>query len=545
MRKRLLCEQRGAIAILAGLSLVFVITSAALAVDIGQAAWQKRSLQRLVDVVSLDAVRAVGDRKDSVNCVSFATTLAQESATRNDFDYDDTALGNSMIVETGVADAATKAFTPSVDCAAANAVRVTATSRSDNRFMPGNIGLTTQAVAMSGALATFSLGSRAASVDATTSPILNSLLGNMLGGTISLDAVSYNGLLGASVGLGDVWTELGLGTPTQILNSDVTYRDFLNASADALNNQGDPSSVAAATVLGTLATQVGTGAHFKFGDMLAIASGDPGDAANAQMNVLEMIGMAASVANGTNLLNLTLPITIPGVSSTTMKMSVIEPPVIATGPVGTQAHTAQARIQLDLTLVQRLTVLLQQGIVHLPVYVEAAGADGTLTNIRCATPATNSDITVHTVTNAVTAKVGTATDASLIDSSIPADVRDAEIVNLTNLVRVTGSATASMPAGVTDLLIPLYQYRSAGSSSTALDDQLLASLALNVQVLGLGINATTVANNTLAILNPVLGVLDSTLLTTLKRVVSYLGIAIGGADVGNLDTHCDARRLIG
>src|SRR6266540_4311170 len=112
MRRRLLYEQRGSISVLAGISLIFVIGSAAMTVDIGQATWKKRSLQRLVDVVSLDAVRAVGDRRSAItNCLDVATQFAQEASTRNGFDYANSALGNAMTVEVGWADTKTKAFT--------------------------------------------------------------------------------------------------------------------------------------------------------------------------------------------------------------------------------------------------------------------------------------------------------------------------------------------------------------------------------------------------------------------------------------------------
>jgi uncharacterized membrane protein len=550
MRKRLLCEQRGAISILAGLSLVFVMASAAMSVDIGHAAWQKRSLQKLVDVVSLDAVRALGDRRDPlIDHYVQTLDIAQKSAFRNDFDPSNVAAGNSLVVELGLADSATKVFTPVVASAyaTANAVRVTATHRSDNRFIPGNIGLTTQAVAMVDQVASFSVGSRLARLDTGTSPIFNSVLGQMLGSSLSLDAVSYNGLADANVSLGDVWADLGLGTTEQILNSEVQFEDLLNATAQALNNQGDPSSVTAAGILGTFAAQLNSTAHFKFGDMLELATGDPGDAANAQMNVLEMIGMAASVANGTNLLNLTMPITIPGVTSTTLKMSVIEPPKMCIGcRVGDQAHTAQARIQLDMTLLQRLTVLLSQGVVHLPVYLDAAGATGTLTAIDCDIPQADGDITVHSVAEALNAKIGTATDASLTDGSIPAVVNPAQLVSIAGLVNVTGTATAVMPTSTADLVIPWHDVRSVGStSSVTVDNQLVSSLALTVQVLGLGINANTVANNLLAIVNPVLNAIDTTLLAPLKEALAFLGIEVGGADVANLDEDCANRRLIG
>ncbi|MGH2794405.1 MAG: hypothetical protein ACRDKG_08870 [Actinomycetota bacterium] len=531
------------------MSLLFVLPATALTVDIGSAAWKKRDLQKMVDVVSLDAVRAVGDRRDPMlDHYVQALDIAQKSATRNGFDYTDTASGNSMTVELGIADAATKAFTPATAAqyGSANAVRITATHTSNNRFMPGNVPLTTQAVAMVDQIATFSLGSRLARLDTTSSPIFNNVLGQMLGSTLSLDAVSYNGLADASVTLGDVWTELGLGSSSQILNSEVTVDQLITATASALNNQGDPASVTAAGILGTLATQVSTTAHFKFGDLLELVSGDPGEAASANMNVLEMIGMAASLANGTNLLNLTLPITIPGVTTTNLKMSVIEPPVIKTGRVGATAHTAQARLQLDITLLQKLTVLLSQGTVKLPVYLDAAGATGTLTAIRCDIPDEDGDISVHAVAEALTAKIGSATDASLQDPSIPAVVNPAELVNMAGLVRVTGTATATMPASVADLVIPWHDVRSVGSSSSVtLDNNLLANLALTVQVLGLGINANTVANNLLAIINPVLNALDTTLFAPLKEALAFLGIEVGGADVANLNEDCANRRLIG
>jgi uncharacterized membrane protein len=177
--------------------------------------------------------------------------------------------------------------------------------------------------------------------------------------------------------------------------------------------------------------------------------------------------------------------------------------------------------------------------------MEGAGATGDLKNVRCAIPSASSDITVHTTTQAVTAKVGTATDSTMNDPTVAADVRAGQIVSMSGLVNVTGTASASMPTSATDLIIPLLQTRSAGSANLALAGQLVSSLALSVQVLNAGVNGTTVANNTLAIVNPVLTTLDSTLLNPVKKAIGSLGIALGGADVSNLATACGARRLIG
>ena len=549
MRRRLLCEQRGAISILASLSLLFVISSAAMTVDIGQAAWKKRELQKTVDLIALDAVRAVGDRKPASNCDALATQFAQEAADRNQFDYDNAALGNNMLVTIGVGDPVAKTFTTPATCDAANAVRIQAWSRSDNNFMPGIVGLDTEAIAVMDATATFMIGSKLVAIDTTTSPILNSVIGQMLDGSVNLSAAGYNGLAGATVELGDIFTNLGLGTTSQILNSEVTMGQLLTATINALNSQGDPSSVTAATVLGTLSGQIDQSTHFKFGDLIDANSGDPGDAANAKIDVLNLIGATASAANGTNLLDLTVPITIPGVTTTTMKLGVIEPPQWCLDcHIGESAKTGQVRMNLDMTLTEQLTLglLLPKGTVHLPVYLEAAGATGTLTNIDCNVPETNSTITVRTTTDPVTAKVGYATDPSLNDPTVSADVRAGNIVSVSGLVNVTGTATSTMAGSVSDLLILLHQTLTAGASSVSVSGGLVSTLALQVQILGGALNATTVANNTIAILNPVLSTLDSTLLTPLKEALGSLGIALGAADVTNTGPQsCTGRKLIG
>src|SRR5687768_8539874 len=180
MRRRLLCEQRGTISLMAAMSLLFILPVTALTVDIGQAAWKKRDLQKMVDVVSLDAVRAVGDRRDPLkDHYVQALELAQDAATRNGFVYTNTAAGNSLAVELGVADHDPQVFTPSASgtYATANAVRVTATHTNNNRFMPGDIPIRTQAIAMIDQTAMFSVGSRLLRLDTSTSPILNRVLG--------------------------------------------------------------------------------------------------------------------------------------------------------------------------------------------------------------------------------------------------------------------------------------------------------------------------------------------------------------------------------
>ena len=86
MMRRLHSAERGAVAVVAGLFLVVLISAAAMAFDTGRLTWTKRSLQGMADDASLDAVRAVGDRRVPGSEEANALLFAQRSLERNHFD---------------------------------------------------------------------------------------------------------------------------------------------------------------------------------------------------------------------------------------------------------------------------------------------------------------------------------------------------------------------------------------------------------------------------------------------------------------------------
>src|SRR5690606_35913143 len=94
----------------------------------------------------------------------------------------------------------------------ANAVHVRMTTRAPVVMWPiftGTDGptLVTEAVAVNTGLASFSIGSRLASLEGG---VLNALLGELLGAELNLSVMDYRSLLDARVDLFDVMDDLGV-----------------------------------------------------------------------------------------------------------------------------------------------------------------------------------------------------------------------------------------------------------------------------------------------------------------------------------------------
>lgn len=549
-------DERGAMLVFASISMAVVVGSTALAVDLGSAVTTNRSLQAAVDLAALDAVRAVGDRHGQGGGLStqqFAEKLAKESLARNEFDPDNATLGNSYTVVLGEFDPTTRAFTPSADPTAQNAVKVTANTTRDWTFMPGDKAYSAFGIAALAEEAGIAVGSFLARVDGSTG-LLNSVLGGFLGGNLTL--VGYTGLAAGSVSLGSLKTELAVGTVDELLDTNITVGDLLTAMASALAKQGDAASLAARSDVLTLASTVNSSLQLKLGDLIKVAQGSEKAALATKLNVFQLITMAAQVANGQNAISLTLSTaSLGGLGSllnpggNTLSLKVIEPPQIAIGPARqdadgkwvTEAKTAQVRLQVNLRPLG--TVL--GGVLNLPIYVEAASAKASLRGIDCGNPIDDSTVTVHTDTQAVRARVATVNNISAATPTVSTAV----ILNIVGLVRVEGSADINLASAASD---PDLQFngpfdwsntQTVGSSSLALGALIKSQpLALNLIALGLPLGLGSVLSDTLAILNPILDVVDDGLLDPL---LANLGVSLGGGDVTAWHLDCDSRALVG
>jgi uncharacterized membrane protein len=538
-------DERGAILILSTVGLVLALIAGGLAVDVGFIAQEARDNQKVADLAAMDAVRMLPDDP---------TQAARDSAIRNGFT--DVNPPN-FVVETGTYSGGV--FTAS-GLSGATAVRVSVTSIHDNTFPFLNDGqeVTRRGIATNEAMGGFSIGSSLATFDTARSGLLNRFMGGMLRGTgLDISAVSWSGLAGGNLTLEALRLQrasmgLAAGTVSEMLNTDVTMGQLLQASAQALALQG-PTGVAQAAILDTLRTQATatTLTSFKLGRMISVEQGGEEMAAGSTLNVFQLVTGAAQVANGNHLVEVSsVGITVPNVVSTKVALKVIEPPKFYFGPVGGSVSTSQIELTVTPTLNLPVSVAGLANVVvtnTLPVKITGAGATGTLTAAECGTPPS---MTVTVDPSAFSGSVGATLNAraylQVLFSVVPiADI----VIPTTNVVPTTDG-------GPTDLTFlypsqfppPLGTTTSqhAGSNPVGLNGltqvntgtptvQLLTLTPLPVPV---GAIVAAVKNA----LNPVLGNVDSLVLTPLLDV---LGLDVGSGDVTALSLKCGTPTLIG
>jgi uncharacterized membrane protein len=552
--------------VLASLASIVAIGATALAVDLGEEVYTKRHLQEAVDNAALDAVRAVGDKYgqgSGLTPAQYALQLAQRALKANAIDTADTTLVTSYSVVLGHYDSQTHGFT--ANGTPNDAVQVSATISRPNRFLPGSNLLTATSVAsLPGSPgpplwgeAGIAVGSYLARVNSSAG-LLNSILGGFVHGNVTL--VGYTGLAAGSVTLGELRTEFAAGTVNGLLNTSVTYKNVLLMTASALQKKGDAASLTARTDILNLAAVTDASLTLKLGDLIKIDPGAESSAAGAVLNVGQLVTMAAEVANGQNAVSATLSAaSLGGLGSllnaggNTLSLKVIEPPQIAYGPARqsgsplqweTRAKTAQVRAQLHLRPLSTVSVLGVPSILDLPVYLEAASAQASLTGITCATPKNNSTVTVHTDSQAVNAYIGTVADLS------NPVVTDATILNVLGVAKVTGSAhvTLASAASSPDLSFHPGPFdpsatKSVGGTSLGLG-VLLKNKPVNLTLTTLGVPLILlggVVSAVAALVNPILAALDTGLS---DPVFASLGVSLGGGDSWTWALDCTSRMLV-
>lgn len=533
-------RQKGAISILAAVSIAVVMGIAALTVDIGHTFLVRRDLQKAADMSSLSALSDLGN----------ATAVAQNIALTNNADL----TADNVTVVTGIYDWSARSFTPSVATSGLNSVQVTVGTDVEYFFLPGSgLHVTATATAAREAIAGISAGSFLARLDTADSALLNGVLGDMLGGAVSLDLASYQGLAAGSVTLAGLQAALGLGTLDEVLNANRSLADLLDASITALNAKGDAASRNAADILDPLLASIDPALNLRLGDLLKVDTSNTTAAAQAEINLLQMILLGAEIANGSNLINLPLAVSVPGVASINLAMTMIAPPAIDIGPARrddsgewmTQAHSAQIRLRLRLTLLDAVS----GGLVNIPVYIEGGAVDAALTGIQCKVPKDDSVVTVQTQPQLLSAYIGEVSDAAMQNTSVPVTVTEATLLNVLGIVRVGGYASVPLESPPQELYFngPFDQdnTQTTDGSGLGIGGLLSSNLALNTYLLGLpllvGPLVTPIVNSLLGLLGGVLGpALDG----LLDPLLSMLGVSLGGADVTAFQLNCGAMQLV-
>lgn len=563
--------QKGAMALVMALVIAFVLVPlTALTVDLGMQRVVRKDMQAVADTVALDLARTLGAGGTPTNAE------AAQSAARNQG-----ALGGAPALQVRVGYVSgSDAFVSdqSLGCAGqpaynswfrqtppagatANAVLVSATSGVNFAFSSGRGSACRSSIASARVEACFRLGSYAAALNSGKSALLDPIVGSLLGGSVNLTALSYQGLANASVSLLDLVSvpSLGVGTPQQLLTTTVQLRTFYLAIAHVLTQRGDTAN---AQVLQQIVAGLGplSSTMIRVGDILSIDQGSQA-ALSTGLNLLDLVTGGLVLANGTSAiaipgLQAKVPLLGTGLSA---KLHVLEQPQMACGEVNkAKARTAQIGLDLTGSLLNTPDLgLLSLTVGQIQLKAAVAQATGTLTRVQCpqrtaTNPAHQVDVQVATAgvgdvglevplvvkgnlgltTVDLRLKLATGTHAgpesALAALSLPPNDRTPVSTGSEVLLSHLGATDLTVTGGGVKLLgVPLVGTELLNWITTQLLSPILTALVQPV-------------------LNPLIDSLNSALLGPLSDL---LGLNLAGADVYgvlNQDTpSCGRPKLVG
>ena len=497
-------DERGAIAVIAAIAMTMILAATALSFDIGREVDTNRAVQALADAVALDAANFVdgtaataSDPYDTIggNAYELAQVVqyeATQSALRNNVSTTDLPSDYVTIGSCPTTSSCTTNFTAVMTCpltttlpmpatsagtgageactpvagadqtTAINAVRATASSVTSFVFQAGNATSSRDATAVRSfaggpqriPVSAFSIGSTLLDL---SNPVVDDLLSLVLGpSAANISVLSYNGLAGVSVSLGDILAaNVGVGSMYNLLNTAVSPSTLLGYTYNALIAQNTAGALTAAGQLNTALGVTGAGST-AITDTTAIkpcqlidltggqsACGVTGSAlttaAFAQLtpaSVLTAI-VGLSVANQSSGIGLN----VSGLGLLNIKLSAVSPMASAgPGPANDPCPTGMTPCPVTATDTQMTATLTVANIdlgvatVGLTIQATAADATGTLTGVGCGTSPAGETATISGTTDA--AALSTLFDIKLlgvpIDDTTTVDVGGATFANTFN-----------------------------------------------------------------------------------------------------------------
>lgn len=336
-------RQRGAIGLMAaltlGLAMLFMVT----VIDSGRLYLEKRSLQRVADMSALEAATLKGNCSTGNTAAQFAS----RSATRNGFtpDTDGRVITTSCgTLSVNAADnrrtfVSNSTSTQAVQVVVSHPVQRSIAAGIASLFSGGapSATITLSATAVAAAappLAQLSIRSVAADIDSSKSPLLNLLFSNLLGGNLNLSAASWSGLLNTNLNLLSYLDRLKLDLNltavdyNQLLSTNVTLNQLIQTTINLL--QTNSTANTAATVLGLQALQAAIGsATVTLGDLIKVQGGTDIAGLTTNLRLIDLLQTLAQVANKKNAIAASAQINLAPLAVITTRIQVIEPPQLS------------------------------------------------------------------------------------------------------------------------------------------------------------------------------------------------------------------------
>ncbi|MEI9411192.1 hypothetical protein [Mesorhizobium salmacidum] len=573
LARSMMGDRKANFAVMTALSAPVALALAAVAIDEASIYTERREAQAMVDLAAITAASNINNVNTAV-----VTTLTDNGmpgvVVQASGQTIPAAAGKTVVTVTRGRYASSTANVSQRFQAGVtpyNAARVTLAKIPQRYFASSLIPtpvIDTQATASMTPQATFSVGSRLLSVNGG---ILNALLSGLLGGNISLSVMDYNGLISADVSVLSFISALGTqlnitaGTYSDVLASKATVGQIATAMAN-VPGLGNTAKVALQTIASksTSTVKIPLSGLVDLGSVGSLGLGQQPSGLGVDASAMGMLTAAAVLANGTNQAAIDLGATIPGLLSTKLNIAIGEPmqssPWLTVDGIGTVVRTAQTRIKLTAS-VGIGTPGLAGGIsllaVNLPLNVEVAYAEAKLTDITC--PTGPSSISVSIAAHPGIAQLNLANSnnpSGFADFSQPQTFTDADIADvkllLIPLIQVMGSAAPAitnnnpqtLTFNATDIASKTVKTVSTRNITQSLTTSLVNNLSLSVNLLGLGIDVTTLLGTVkpavVALLNTVTAPVDD----LLYNVLSALGVGVGQADVRVTGATCGRAVLV-
>ncbi|RMM83681.1 hypothetical protein ALQ71_03168 [Pseudomonas coronafaciens pv. striafaciens] len=442
-------RQRGAIGLMAALTLSLALLCALVVVDSGRLYLEKRSLQRIADIAALEA----SGRRGTCGSAATAPEFANQSATRNGFTPN--TDGRTLLTRCGalaldllskrvfVADSTQ---TQAIQVVAAHPVpRSIAAGIGalfDSTPTPADITLSATAVAVSAApLAALTIRSAAVTVDSTRAAILNPVIGSLLGGSLNLGIANWQGIASTDVSLlnylNRLKTDLNVTAVgyNDVLATSVSVSQLIQTAINVLDPGGTLSGTA--TIAGLQALKLASGTtRVVLGDLLSIQGSPDIAALNTKLRLIDLVQGIAQLANDKNGISAATQINVAGLAQITTRIQVVEPPQLSaigdpsmidplnprTGANRIYVRTAQMRalVSINLPVLGTITSLVNTAgsVVGslTPVLNNALGLNiaGVLGSTSCALGLTSCMVTdIKFLTSSTSPSAGPKIDLSL------------------------------------------------------------------------------------------------------------------------------------
>lgn len=528
--RRRAAGERGAILVLSTVGVVVAVIAAALAVDLGRLASDKRDDQKVADLAALDASRDL----------SQACARAKASASANGFpNLDCTDPANNSTEDVVIGRMSVGGFAPDPGGDAVQ-VKVASPFKPAFPFVTGPSAVSVKGVAGVRNPASFSLGSGVASIDTNRSTLLNKVVGQMLcsavcaTGDAELSLVNWQGLVTARLSLQALQTSLAnagfsVGTVSQLLSANMTLSQLYAATASALTTGGDTAD---ANIFNVLTVKATSTAQITLGKMIHVQQGAENAALGTSIGLLPLVTGSAEVANGNHTIDVPdAGVTVSGVTSTRLRMTVIEPPVIFVGYFG-DAGVSTAQVNLTVTPTLNLAIPLVATVTgNLPIVLNGGSATAALAAAPSCPSAGYKSFQV-----AVATKAGGVTQDSTLNVTVLG------LPGGPGLLTTTGDVSVAANSGT-----------SPAFTEQATNPQSFVPSTWHFGGTSLGLGAALTGSGSNSLVNGVLVTLLSSLRTVVDTVDSSivqplmqeLGLDLGNADVAPLSVACGQPSLLG